>query len=296
MNPSLHAVLGPLASIVTDETRDVCLLPDGTVWQRRAAGFEQTDLRLDAREARRIGTLLVESSGGRVDDAHPAGDSALAGEVRAHVVLPPLSRHGATVSLRFPRQTPVTESDFEVDDAWEWSSFTSESVLIVGATGSGKTTVTELLIARLPTTERVIVLEDIPELVARHPHRVSLTTRVANAEGAGRVSLGHLVRESLRMSPDRIVVGEVRGAEIVDLLLALTAGHRGLSTIHARSLAELPERLIALGMIAGVAPEVIARLVPVAFARVVLCERTESGHRLSVGTFRRRGDTLVVDW
>ena len=169
------------------------------------------------------------------------------------------------------------------------------SVLVAGATGSGKTTVTEILVERVPSHERIVVIEDIPELSVRHPHAVSMTTRPPNAERAGHVTMGELVREAMRMSPDRIVVGEVRGSEIIDLLLALTAGHRGFSTIHARSLDDIPERLMALGMIAGVSPSTVARLAAVAFSHVVLCERTPSGHRLRVGRLRRIGDDLVVE-
>jgi pilus assembly protein CpaF len=260
------------------------------------AGFDDSGIRLEPREARRIGVGLVELTGGRVDDAKPTGDSALAGNIRAHVVLPPISRGSALISLRFPRTTPLRESDFAVENDELWDLLGGRSVLVAGATGSGKTTVTEILLARVPMNERVVVIEDIPELSVRHPHAVSMTTRPSNAEGAGSMTMSQLVRESLRMSPDRIVVGEVRGAEIVDLLLALTSGHRGLSTIHAHSLDEVPDRLVALGMMAGVDSITIARLVTVAFSHVLLCERTDAGHRLRLGRFRRAGDAVVVDW
>lgn len=128
----------------------------------------------------------------------------------------------------------------------------------------------------------------------RHPHAVSLVTRGANAEGAGALTLRTLVRESLRMSPDRLVLGEVRGVEIVELLMALTSGHRGLSTLHARSLAEVPERVIALGMVAGLDPVTVARLVPVAFDCIIHCERTDDGIHLTAGRFRRAESELTV--
>jgi pilus assembly protein CpaF len=198
------------------------------------------------------------------------------------------------VTLRFPRHIPVTTEDYLVDSEWDWEELVNQSILITGATGSGKTTLLELLMARIPTSERILVIEDIPEISARHPHAVSLCTRAANAEGAGHVTMGALVRESLRMSPDRIVLGEVRGAEVIDLLLALTAGHPGLSSLHARTLGEVPERLTALGMIAGCDPVTIARLSTVAFDRIIHCERTELGIRLSSGLLRRVGDVLEV--
>ena len=294
MDPTLHAALGVLSSLIDSDVTDLCVSGDGSVWIRKAKGFEQSDVRLEPREARRIGVGLVELTGGRVDDAKPTGDAALAGNIRAHVVLPPVARGSTIISLRFPRTVPLTESDFAVESSDLWDVLVGASVLVAGATGSGKTTVTEILMERVPSRERIVVIEDIPELSVRHPHAVSMTTRPPNAERAGHVTMGELVREAMRMSPDRIVVGEVRGSEIVDLLLALTAGHRGFSTIHARSLDDIPERLMALGMIAGVSPSTVARLAAVAFSHVVLCERTPSGHRLRVGRLRRVGDDLVV--
>jgi len=294
MSPTLNAFLGPLASAVDDDVRDVCVTGDGRVWRREGRGFVATDIIVDPREARRIGVGLVETAGGRVDDARPFGDAALAGEVRIHVALPPIARDGAALTLRFPRQNPVTVGDYAVDDDWDWRELVDQSILITGATGSGKTTLIEFLMSHAPTSERIVVIEDIPEISPRHPHAVFLCTRAANAEGAGHVSMSTLVRESLRMSPDRIVLGEVRGVEIVDLLVALTAGHLGLSSLHARSLRDVPERLTALGMVAGLAPETVARLAAVAFDRIIHCERTASGSRLSSGALRLVGERLEI--
>jgi len=294
MSPTLSSALGPLSPAVDDDVRDLCVTGDGQVWRSEGRGFIATGITVDPREARRIGVGLVEMAGGRVDDARPLGDAALAGQVRVHVVLPPVARDGAIVSFRFPRHIPVSTEDYVVDSEWDWAELVDQSILITGATGSGKTTLLELLTSRIPTSERIIIIEDIPEILSRHPHAVFLCTRAANAEGAGHVTMGTLVRESLRMSPDRIVLGEVRGAEVIDLLLALTAGHPGLSSLHARTLAEVPERLTALGMIAGCDPFTIARLATVAFDRVIHCERTESGIRLSSGVLRRVGDVLEV--
>lgn len=294
VSPTLSAALGPLASAVDDNVRDLCVTGDGRVWRSDGRGFVATDITVDPREARRIGAGLVDTAGGRVDDARPLGDAALAGQVRIHVALPPIARDGAIVTLRFPRRTPVATADYQVDAGWDWAELVDQSILITGATGSGKTTLLELLMARVPISERILVIEDIPEISPRHPHAVFLCSRGANAEGAGQVTMGALVRESLRMSPDRIVLGEVRGAEIVDLLLALTAGHPGLSSLHARSLEDVPERLTALGMVAGLAPATVARLAAVAFDRVIHCERTSTGIRLRTGVLRRVGKGLEV--
>jgi pilus assembly protein CpaF len=198
------------------------------------------------------------------------------------------------VTLRFPRRFAVTRDDYCVDSSWSWSELSGQSVLVTGATGSGKTTLLEVLISEIPPSDRIVVMEDIPEIVARHPNTVSLVTRPANAEGAGEITLRSLVRESLRMSPDRLVLGEVRGSEILDLLMALTTGHRGLSSLHARSLDDIPERMIALGMVAGMAPETVAQLAVVAFDRVIHCERTVDGISLQAGVFKRTGSSVEV--
>lgn len=294
MLPPLSVALGPLASVVDDTVRDLCVLGDGVVWRRRSGGFEQTDLIVDPREARRIGVGLVEAGGGRVDDARPLGDAALAGSVRVHVALPPAVRSGAVISLRFPHANSVAVSDYDTPRDWSWYEFTSQSILVTGPTGSGKTTLLERLIGQCPRDERIVVIEDIPEIVGVHPHVVHLTTRAPTAEGAGELTMTSLVRETLRMSPDRIVLGEVRGPEIVDLLMALTAGHNGLSSLHARSLAEVPNRLTALGMVAGIGADTLARIVPIAFDAVIHCEKQDGRVRLSAGRFTVVDDELTV--
>jgi pilus assembly protein CpaF len=294
MIEQVRMALGPLALVVDDATRDLCVGGDGAVWVRDRGDFRATMLRLDPREARRVGVGLVELGGGRVDDAKPTGDSALAGSIRAHVVLPPIARDGALISLRFPRSTPIEPADYR-GDAIDWGALASESTLICGPTGSGKSTLVETLLALCPVGERIVVLEDIAELVARHPHTAHLTTRAANAESAGEVTLRQLVREALRMSPDRIVVGEVRGVEIVDLFLALTSGHRGFATVHADGLEHLPTRLIGLGRLAGLDPAATTELAVAAFTRVVACEHVDDGVRIRVGRFVARHGQLGVE-
>ncbi|MEY4313255.1 MAG: hypothetical protein RLZZ319_764 [Actinomycetota bacterium] len=294
MIPEVRAALGPLALVVDADTRDVCVGGDGTVWVRGRDGFHSTSLTLEDRDARRIAVGLVELGGGRVDDAKPTGDAALAGSVRAHVVLPPVARHGALLSLRFPRASPVTPADYLAADV-DWSSLIESSTLVCGPTGSGKSTLVETLLGLCPPADRIVVLEDIAELTTTHPHAAHLTTRSANAESAGEVTLARLVRESLRMSPDRIVVGEIRGAEIIDVLLALTSGHLGLATVHARGLEHLPARLTALGRVAGLEPAALAELAVAAFDTVVSCDYSAAGVRLRTGRLVRLGDNLAVE-
>ncbi len=294
MSPTLIAALGPLASVIDDTVRDLCVTNDGRVWRGTSRGLAPTDLILEPREARRIGVGLIDATGGRVDDARPLGDSALAGSFRIHVALPPIARGGPALTLRLPQQNPVGLDAFRIDGAVRSADLANESLLITGATGSGKTTLLGAVMGTFPAHERIVVLEDIPEIDSRHPHVVHLATRDANAEGAGAIDLRALVRQSLRMSPDRIVIGEVRGAELVDVLLALTSGHRGLATLHARGLEDVPDRLTALGLVAGIDPPTVARLITAAFDLVAHCERTPDGFRVRVGRFERDGNDVRV--
>ncbi len=295
MNPDVLAALGPLALAVEPDTTDLCVAGNGTVWVRGDAGFRPASVTLDVREVRRIAVTLIEMGGGRVDDAKPMGDAALPGSVRAHAVLPPIARDGAALSLRFPRGSPIGVDDYRVPSGFDWDDLVDHSTLVCGVTGSGKTTLVETLLGRCAVNERIVVLEDIAELRSTHPHVAHLTTRSANAESAGEVTLGSLVRESLRMSPDRIVVGEMRGAEIVDVLLALTSGHRGFATVHTRSLDHLPVRLHALGGVAGLDSSSVNRLVATAFDRVVFCQRVDGNVALETARLIMSDDELRVE-
>ena len=162
-----------------------------------------------------------------------------------------------------------------------------ETLLICGAAGSGKTTLLGAALAGVPPTHRLVVLEDVAELAIAHPHVVCLETRQANIEGAGAVGMTELVRQALRMRPDRLVLGECRGAELGEFLAALNTGHGGGgTTLHANSLADVPRRLEALGMLAGLAPEVVARQVVTAFDAIVFLERGASRRRIAgIGHF-----------
>jgi pilus assembly protein CpaF len=162
---------------------------------------------------------------------------------------------------------------------------TRQTLLVSGATGSGKTTLVGALMAYAGANERMVVLEDLAELSIDHPHVVSLECRAANLEGAGEITLARLVRESLRMKPSRLILGECRGAEIADLLLAFLTGHRGgATTIHAGSLEEIPARLDALGALAGLSERQLVSQALGAFDRVIHIERGADHQRhLSIG-------------
>ena len=170
-------------------------------------------------------------------------------------------------------------------------------MLISGGTGSGKTTVLSALLGEVPATERIVIVEDSTELSPRHPHAVRLQSRVPNVEGAGQVTSRDLVRQALRMRPDRLIVGEVRGAEVVDLLAAMNTGHEGgAGTLHANSPSDVPARLEALGLMAGVDRGAVHALVHAGVHVIIHVGRTAAGERVveSLHVLNRSPDGLVV--
>ena len=287
--------LGPIGALVTADTRDICTDGAGRVWVDNGSGFALSDVTLSPRDVRFIGVGLVESGGGRVDDSQPLGDAALAGHLRAHVALPPISRDLPLLSIRFPRAERVDLDDFDFASPIVRDACTSGSLLVVGVTGSGKTALLSALIDSLIDSIRVVVLEDVSEIRAGHPHTVYLSTRGVNPDGGGRVNLAQLVRESLRMRPDVLAIGEIRGVEFRDYLLALTSGHRGLATVHAGSLAEVGARLTALALVSGIPLAAVPTLVPSAIPLVALCERIGGRVVVSAGTVGVENGALHVN-
>lgn len=285
--------LGPLAALVQPRTRDIVVNPDGSVWADHGAGLTLSPAGLIRPDVvRHIASMLLSRAGRSVDDAHLIGDASVSGAVRVNALLPPLVGPGPALSLRFHPTSTVGWSGF-VDERGDPVEArlrdvvgTGTSVLITGATGAGKTTLASLMLGAVADTRRIIVIEDTAELAPHHPHVVALQTVHANAEGAGAVGLGELVRAGLRMRPDWLVVGEVRGAEIVDLLVALTTGHAGLGTLHATSFADLPARLHALAALAGLDAQSVGLMAASAFPVVVHCERWGSRTRVSCGRLR----------
>jgi pilus assembly protein CpaF len=282
-------VLGPLVSEAG--VSDVFVNPDGTVWCDRGAGAEREEgIRIPLGEARDLAVRLIALGGRHVDEATPCVDVRLGAGVRVHVVLPPVATGGPAISIRLQRERPLSFDELESDSFF--SGVGAERVrelvrrranlLITGAGGSGKTTLLGALLATAPTEERIVVLEDVAELQIAHPHVVALEARQANLEGAGAIGLERLVREALRMRPDRLVVGECRGAEVRELLAALNTGHDGgAGTLHANSLDDVPARLEALGALAGLSGSAMARQAVSAFDAVLHVERTTAGRRLT---------------
>lgn len=300
---------GPLEPLLRDPaTSDVLVTAPDAVWVDRGAGLERTPVVFADEDAvRRLAQRLAAAAGRRLDDASPYVDSRLPGSgVRLHAVLPPVAADGTCVSLRVLRPAShdldALEAGGTVDAVGrallEAVVAARLAFLVVGGTGSGKTTVLSALLARVPPAERIVVVEDAEELRPAHPHVVRLVSRPANVEGAGTVLLRDLVRQALRMRPDRLVVGEVRGAEVCELLAALNTGHDGgAGTVHANSPREVPARLEALAALGGMSPAALRSQAAAAIQVVLHVRRRPDGGRVLEGVgVVRRGDAegLVV--
>jgi pilus assembly protein CpaF len=297
---------GPLEPLLrTPGVTDVLVNGPRDVWLDRGAGLERAPVTFpDDAAVRRLAQRLVSGSGGRLDDALPYADAVLPDGTRVHAVLPPLVAH-PTISLRILARCPLNLTDLidrglpaDAADLLRAIVAARLAFVISGGTGTGKTTLLGALLAMTPAAERLVLIEDAPELVVEHPHVVRLVTRSANIEGAGAVGQRELVRQALRMRPDRLVVGEFRGAEMVELIVALNTGHEGCAaTLHANSAADVPARFTALGALAGLPAEAVASLVGSAVDVVVHLRRGRDGQRTvsEIGLLGRVGDELIVE-
>jgi pilus assembly protein CpaF len=248
---------GPLEPLLrTPGVTDVLVNGAGRVYLDRGAGLELTDVRFaDEGAVRRLAQRLAAVGGRRLDDATPYVDLRLADGTRLHAVLAPVARPGTVISLRVPRSGGFALDELVDGEVAEVVRLVIEArlaFLVSGGTGSGKTTPLAAMLGEVDPNERLIVVEDATELRPAHPHVVGLEARPPNIEGAGAIELRTLVRQALRMRPDRLVVGEVRGAEVVELLAALNTGHEGgCGTLHANSGLDVPARVEALALAAG---------------------------------------------
>lgn len=266
---------------------DVVINGEAGLWVDSGEGLvREHDWHATEAQLRSLARDLVARGGRHLDDAHPCVDVRAGEGIRVHAVLPPIAPQGTCISIRIAQSAARTLDQLAergmMTDAQrkiiERTVFTGGSLLVTGAAGTGKTTLLAAAVAVAPAHERVITVEDVAELRIAHPHVVALEMRQPNIEGAGGVGLEQLVREALRMRPDRLVVGECRGAEIGVLLTALNTGHGGGgTTLHANSLRDVAPRLESVGMLAGLPPEVLARQAVAAFALVVHLERVRGG-------------------
>lgn len=297
-------VLGPLAPYAVGAT-DLFVNGANGLWVDRGAGPElQSRWAADEAAVRALAVSLIAAGGRHLDEVSPAVDVRLGDGIRVHAVLPPIATTGTSISIRMPRAEP-----WQLDDLVRAGSVDASqagrlraavigrrNILVSGAAGAGKTTLLAALLGEVPSSERIVVLEDVAELRIAHPHVVALETRQSNVEGVGRTALDQLVREALRMRPDRIAVGECRGPELRELLAALNTGHAGSAgTVHANSVTDIPARLEALGAAAGIGPESLARQAASAFEVVVHVERRDTGRRIAaIGELLLDGGRLVV--
>jgi pilus assembly protein CpaF len=297
-------ILEPL--LRAEGTTDVLVTSPEDVWIDGGNGLQRSNIRFrDEAAVRRLAQRLAAAAGQRLDDAQPWVDGQLTGvgggrlTVRLHAVLPPVAADGTCLSLRVLRPasqdlaalTVAGAIDQEVRGLLDGIISARLAFLISGGTGAGKTTLLAAALGAVAHDERIVCVEDAPELAPRHPHVVRLVARGANIEGAGEITLRQLVRQALRMRPDRIVVGEVRGAEVVDLLAALNTGHDGgAGTVHANSPAEIPARLEALAAHGGLDRGALHSQLAAAVQAVVHVSRGPHGRRIEEIALLRRDD------
>ncbi|GAA3037034.1 TadA family conjugal transfer-associated ATPase [Microbacterium dextranolyticum] len=292
-----HPAIEPLRDLLADPTvTDVFVNGADGLFVDRGRGIERvTGWTAGADELRALAVALIGIGGRHLDDGTPLVDVRWEHGARVHAVLPPVACSGAAISIRLP-STDLPDLDdlgrrgmFDAVTATRLEALVAQraNLLVTGATGAGKTTLLAALLGRVPATERIVTIEDVAELRIAHPHHVGLEARQSNLEGAGAVSLARLVREALRMRPDRLVVGECRGEEVRELLTALNTGHAGgAGTVHAGGIRDLPARLDALGALAGLDPQATARQVVSAIGVVVHVERGPDGVRRIAGFAR----------
>jgi pilus assembly protein CpaF len=287
-------VLAPFARYLDDpEVTDLFVNGAAGLFVDRGDGPRRVrEWRAAEADVRDLAVSLIGAGGRHIDDATPCVDVRLDGGVRVHAVLPPVAHAGTTISVRVPRLVLPDLDDLvargltDADGLARLEALVADrvNVLVTGAAGSGKTTLLSALLSRAPESDRIVTIEDVAELRLRHSHHVSLEARQPNLEGAGGIDLSRLVREALRMRPDRLVVGECRGAEVRDLLSALNTGHDGgAGTLHASGLADVAARLEALGALAGLDDRALGRQVVSAIGCVVHLGRGGDGRRRIVG-------------
>jgi pilus assembly protein CpaF len=284
------AGLGPVQPLLRrPEVTDVMVNGPGEVWIERGGCLERTDVRFEDAEAVRSAVLrVVGPLGHRFDRARPYVDARLPDGSRLHALLPPLAPTGPVVTVRkFAAVQPSWQElaasgavPPEIGALLRAAVADRRAIVACGRTGTGKTTLLNVLLGEVPDAERVVVIEDAPELRPRCAHVVRLETRPPNAEFAGEVTIRDLVRQSLRMRPDRIVVGEVRGVELVDVLAALATGHEGcMTTVHARAAGEALVRLEGMALLAGLPLSAARAQLEVGMDLFVVVSRAPDGRR-----------------
>ncbi len=284
--------IGPIEALLSDpKVTDILVNGADTVYVERGGRLELTDYKFrDDDHVLEVARRIAASVGRRVDEANPMVDARLKDGSRVNVIAPPLSVYGTIISIR-----KFAKDKMGLDELCAGGSFSSQmrgfltiaarcrlNILISGGTGSGKTTLLNALSGLIDENERIVTIEDAAEIALQRPHVVSLETRQRNTEGTGEVSQRDLLRNSLRMRPDRIIIGEVRGAEVYDMLQAMNTGHDGsMSTIHANSARDALLRLenLMLSSLANYQSRGARQQIASALDLVIHVERGASGRR-----------------
>jgi pilus assembly protein CpaF len=283
---------GPLERLLADDSiSEIMVNGPWDIWIERQGRLYETNVRFDDdSHLRRIINKIVAEVGRRVDESSPMVDARLPDGSRVNIIIPPLSLSGPVITIRKFQQNKMELQDLirngtinpEAVDFLERCILAELNILISGGTGSGKTTLLNALSAAIPDTHRIVTIEDAAELRLRQRHVIRLEARMKNIEGEGEVIIRDLVRNSLRMRPDRIIVGEVRGAEALDMLQAMNTGHDGsLSTVHANSPRDGLSRIETMVLMAGfdLPVRAIRQQVSSALDLIVHLERLEDGSR-----------------
>lgn len=297
LGDALHHLLGDPA------ITDVLVNGAGGVWVDRGNGLEPAGVRLGGEdEVRRLAVRLAAVCGRRLDEAAPVADGALPGGVRLHAVLPPISAEGTLISLRVQKSTVLLLPDLVaagmvpriLEPVLRALVETRANVLVSGAAGVGKTTLMAAMLSLAAPTERLVCIEEAVELHPVHPHVVHLQVRRPNVQDVGAVEMAELVRAAMRMRPDRLVLGECRGAEVREVLGALNTGHDGgWATVHANTAQDVPARLVALGALAGMDPATVTVQAASALDAVVHLDRRHGRRVAAIGMLGRQGTELV---
>ena len=284
--------LGPIEPLIADPTvSDILVNGSSAVYVERFGRLERTAIQFsDDDHVYRIIEKIVSRIGRRIDESSPMVDARLPDGSRVNAIIPPLALDGPMLSIRRFSATPLQVADLirlgtltaDMAKVLEGLVTCKMNVLISGGTGSGKTTLLNMMSAFVPETERVVTIEDAAELRLQQPHVVRLETRPPNVEGRGEITQRLLVKNSLRMRPDRIVIGEVRGGEVLDMLQAMNTGHEGsMTTIHANSTRDAMTRLENMVGLSGVSIGLkpIRQQIASALTAVIQVSRMTDGSR-----------------
>jgi pilus assembly protein CpaF len=282
--------LGILESLLDNSNiTDILVNGHKEVWIDQGQGLEKTKLTfLNEESVRSLAQKLALSTGRRLDQSQPYVDAQLTKTIRLHAVLTPIASPGTFISLRIHRPKTISMSELVINKTLTTSqkNFLTEmiknkkSFVICGGTGSGKTTLLNSLLSDVGKSQRILIIEDSREINPQHPHVLSLEGRPVNIEGMGLITMKDLIKQSLRMRADRLIIGEVRGAEVIDWLSALNTGHTGSAgTIHANSIHEVITRFECLGLMAGLSKEAIHSQLKTALDYVIHIERNADGKR-----------------